>query len=70
MLQVYNELYDLLLVTKAVGMGHSIFYLHPPPPPPIEVLCVSPPQKSRLLTLLRKEDQSANTLPLQDLIKD
>ena len=47
-------------------MGHSIFFRIPP----IEVLYISPPQQSKLFTPQRKEDQSANTLPLQDLFKN
>ena len=39
-------------------------------PPPIEVLYISPPQESKLLTPQEKEDQIADTLPLQDLFKD
>ena len=45
----------------------SSYYPHPLP---IEVLYISPPQKSKLLTPPRKEDLSADTLPLQDLFKD
>ena len=46
-------------------MGHSIKYPHPP----IEVLSISPPRK-KTFDPLGKEDQSADTLPLQDLFKE
>ena len=37
--------------------------------PPNEVLCILPPQKSKLFTP-RKEDQSAETLPPSEFIID